>query len=76
MEKKFVYGLLARNYNNLSNKSDYDPAKVIALVDQSFTSGEDDFVIPLMPAKMMTPISLVLSVIISLSSDKAISLYN
>jgi hypothetical protein len=44
--KKFVYGLLARNYNNLSNKSDYDPAKVIALVDQSFTGVEDDFVIP------------------------------
>lgn len=44
--KKFVYGLLARNYNNLSNKADYDPAKVVELVDKSFASGADDFVIP------------------------------
>jgi hypothetical protein len=44
--KKFVYGVLARNYNNLANKNDYDPAKVIEYVDKSLASGADDFLIP------------------------------
>ena len=44
--KKFVYGLLARNYNNLSNKADFDPAKVVAYVDQAMASGNDDFLLP------------------------------
>lgn len=39
---KFAYGLLARNANNLSNKATYNPAKVIAYVDQSFASIADD----------------------------------
>ncbi|MHC2992370.1 hypothetical protein OB13_12515 [Pontibacter sp. HJ8] len=40
--EKFVYGLLAIHYNNLSNKSSYDPAKVIEYVDKAFASGADD----------------------------------
>jgi hypothetical protein len=40
--KKFAYGLLARNAQNLSNKAGYNPAEVIAWVDQSFTSISDD----------------------------------
>lgn len=39
---KFGYGLLARNAQHLSNKASYDPDKVIAWVDQSFTSIADD----------------------------------
>lgn len=44
--KKFVYGLLAINYNNLSNKAGYKPDSVIAFCDKSFASVEDDFVVP------------------------------
>ena len=39
---KFGYGLLARNANNLINKSTYNPDKVIEYVDKSFTSIADD----------------------------------
>ncbi len=39
---KFAYGLLARNANNLINKSTYNPDEVIAYVDKSFASGADD----------------------------------
>jgi len=39
---KFAYGLKAMTLNHFSNKSTYDPAQVIALVDQSFTSNADD----------------------------------
>ena len=43
---KFNYGLLARNANNLINKSTYDPAKVIEYVDKSLASNADNFVVP------------------------------
>ena len=39
---KFAYGLLAINHNHFSNKSSYNPADVIALVDKSFTGNTDD----------------------------------
>jgi hypothetical protein len=45
--KKFVYGLLAINYNNVSNKTGvYKPDSVIAFCNKSFTSVDDDFVVP------------------------------
>jgi len=46
--KKLAYGILARNYNNLSNKGTvlYKPDQVIAFVNNSFTSVDDDFLIP------------------------------
>ncbi|MDD5149268.1 MAG: SusD/RagB family nutrient-binding outer membrane lipoprotein [Flavobacterium sp.] len=40
--KKFAYGMLARNANNLSNKATYDADEVISFVDNSFTSINDD----------------------------------
>ncbi len=43
---KFNYGLLARNMNNLVNKSSYDPKKVIEFVDKSLASNADNFIIP------------------------------
>lgn len=43
---KFNYGLLARNANNLINKSTYDPAKVIEYCDKSLASNADNFVVP------------------------------
>ncbi|MGN7723831.1 SusD/RagB family nutrient-binding outer membrane lipoprotein [Chitinophaga sp. 22620] len=43
---KFVYGILARNYHHLSNKSIYDPAKVIEFCNLSLSSIADDFLIP------------------------------
>jgi len=43
---KFCYGLLARNANNLSNKSTYDPDKVIQYVDKALADNADDFLIP------------------------------
>lgn len=45
--KKFVYGLLARNYGHLVNKGNlYKPDSVIAFVDSSFANVNDDFVVP------------------------------
>jgi hypothetical protein len=45
--RKFVYGVLARNYNHLSNKSGiYNADSVIKFCDSSFTSVNDDLVIP------------------------------
>ncbi len=44
--RKFIYGILAINYNNQSNKADYKPDSVISFVDKSFTSVNDDFVVP------------------------------
>ncbi|HEY8893464.1 MAG TPA: SusD/RagB family nutrient-binding outer membrane lipoprotein [Niastella sp.] len=45
--RKFVYGVLARNYNHLSNKAGvYNADSVIKFCDNSFTSTNDDFVIP------------------------------
>ncbi|HYH55084.1 MAG TPA: SusD/RagB family nutrient-binding outer membrane lipoprotein, partial [Anseongella sp.] len=40
--EKFVYGLLAVNAHNLSNKAGYDPQQVIDYVDQSFSGNEDN----------------------------------
>ena len=40
--EKFVYGLLAMHHNNLSNKSSYDPKKVIEYVNKAFESNADD----------------------------------
>ncbi|RSK46836.1 SusD/RagB family nutrient-binding outer membrane lipoprotein [Hymenobacter rigui] len=39
---RFANGLKARQLNHLTKKSSYDPAKVLALVDQSMTSSADD----------------------------------
>ena len=43
---KFVYGILARNANHLSNKSTYNPDKVIEFVDKSMASNADNFNVP------------------------------
>lgn len=43
---KFNYGILARNANNLINKSSYDPAKVIEYADKSLASNADNFIVP------------------------------
>lgn len=43
---KFVYGILARNLHNLSNKSTYNPDKVIELADKSLQNNSDNFIIP------------------------------
>ena len=42
---KFAYGLLAINHNHYSNKANYNPADVIALVDKSFTGNGDDAIL-------------------------------
>ena len=39
---KLAYGFLALNLNHYTNKASYDPAAVIAAVDNSFTSNADD----------------------------------
>lgn len=44
--KKFVYGLLARNYNNLSNKAGFDPMVVVDYVNKAMASNSDDFLLP------------------------------
>ena len=43
---KFVYANLARNAHHVSNKSGYDPNKVIEYVDKSFASNADNFNVP------------------------------
>jgi hypothetical protein len=43
---KLAYGLKALAMNHFSNKAGDDPAQVIALVDQSFTSNADDALFP------------------------------
>jgi hypothetical protein len=43
---KLAYGMLALNHNHYSNKSTYNPADVISLVDKSFTSNADDALLP------------------------------
>jgi hypothetical protein len=40
--EKFAYGILAINAHHLSNKSSYNPAKVIEYVDKSLASNADD----------------------------------
>lgn len=42
--KKFVYGVLARSYNHLSNKSFYQPDSVIKYCDLAMSSNEDNAV--------------------------------
>lgn len=45
--RKFVYGILARNYNHISNKTGlYNADSVIKFCDNSFASTNDDFVTP------------------------------
>ena len=43
---KFAYGLLARNFHRLTNKSSYQPDSVIANCDRSLAVTDDDFLIP------------------------------
>jgi SusD/RagB-like outer membrane lipoprotein len=43
---KLAYGMLALNLNHYSNKTSYNPARVIRLVDSSFTSNADDALLP------------------------------
>ena len=43
---KFNYGILARNANNLINKSNYDPAKVIDYASKALASNADNFIVP------------------------------
>lgn len=43
---KFSYGILARNANNLINKSTYNPTKVIEYVDKALASNADNFIVP------------------------------
>lgn len=43
---KFNYGILARNANNLINKSIYDPAKVIDYATKAMGSNADNFIVP------------------------------
>lgn len=40
--KKFVYGILARSYNHLTNKSSYKPDSVIYYCDKSITTVADN----------------------------------
>lgn len=42
---KLAYGFLALNHSHFTNKSTYNPADVIALVDKSFASNADDALI-------------------------------
>jgi hypothetical protein len=44
--RKFVYGLLARNFNNLTNKSFYQPDSVIKYCDLAMANGTDDLLLP------------------------------
>lgn len=44
--KKFTYGILARNWNHLSNKSVYNADSVIKFCNNSLAAVTDDFVIP------------------------------
>lgn len=43
---KFTYGLLARNFHRVTNKSIYAPDSVIYYVDKSMQTINDDFLIP------------------------------
>ncbi|MFY7830130.1 MAG: SusD/RagB family nutrient-binding outer membrane lipoprotein [Flectobacillus sp.] len=44
--KKFVYATLARNANHISNKSSYNPDKVIEYCDKAMSSNADNFMVP------------------------------
>lgn len=43
---KYTYGILAQNFNRVSNKSTYQPDSVIYYCNLSMNSVDDDFVIP------------------------------
>lgn len=42
---RFVYGILARNWNHLSNKPEYNADSVISFVDRSMSNNGDNFMI-------------------------------
>jgi hypothetical protein len=44
--RKFIYGMLARNWNHLSNKATYNADSVLKYVDNAMTSVDDDFCVP------------------------------
>lgn len=44
--KKFVYGLLARNFHRITNKADYKADSVLKYCDLAMTSASEDFAIP------------------------------
>jgi hypothetical protein len=44
--RKFVYGVLARNWHHQTNKSTYNADSVISFCDKAMTSVDDDFVVP------------------------------
>ena len=44
--KRFAFGVMARNWNHLSNKASYNADSVIKYCDSSFVAADDDFVIP------------------------------
>jgi hypothetical protein len=44
--RKFIYSILARNAHHISNKSNYDPDRVITFVNKSFSSNADNFIVP------------------------------
>jgi hypothetical protein len=43
--KKFVYGLLARNFHHLANKADYHADSVIYYASKALSTVEDDFMV-------------------------------
>lgn len=43
---KFVNGLLARNFHRITNKASYNADSVIYYADRSFTTVNDDFLVP------------------------------
>lgn len=43
--KKFVYAILARSYNHLSNKATYKPDSVIYYCDRAMTTNDDNAVV-------------------------------
>lgn len=44
--KKMAYAIMAKNFHRITNKANYQPDSVIKYCDLSFTSVNDDFVIP------------------------------
>ncbi|HEX7904307.1 MAG TPA: SusD/RagB family nutrient-binding outer membrane lipoprotein [Chitinophagaceae bacterium] len=44
--KKFAYGILARNWHHLTNKSTYNADSVIKYCDNAMSSVNDDFCVP------------------------------
>lgn len=44
--KKFVYGIMARNWHHTTNKSTYNADSVIAFCNKAMSSVDDDFAVP------------------------------